>query len=228
MATSTSTVSGNKGPSQALLDTMNGKTAAKKSTAEEAQDRFMKLLVTQMKNQDPLKPLDNAQVTSQLAQLSTVTGIDKLNETLNSMMTNSKASESYQAASLIGHGVMIADSSFSLSQSVGMFGVDLKDAADKVSVRVTDSAGNVLKNYELGQQKAGMIPLSWDGKDANGNQRSDGTYKIEVTATKNGTKVEAATMAVDQVASVSTSKDGVKLNLSNKKSVAMSDIVQII
>ena len=91
---------------QALLDQMNGSSAAKKSTAEEAQDRFLTLLVTQMKNQDPLNPLDNAQVTSQLAQLSTVTGIDKLNGTLESMMGSYQSNQALQAANMIGHGVL--------------------------------------------------------------------------------------------------------------------------
>src|SRR5262245_57095214 len=95
-----------KGMPQALLDTMNPKKTAAKTTAQEAQDRFMTLLVTQMKNQDPMNPLDNAQVTSQLAQLSTVTGIDKLNSTLESLMGNYRTSQALEAVSMIGHGVL--------------------------------------------------------------------------------------------------------------------------
>ena len=93
--------------SQSLLDSVNGARNTTKTTAEAAQDRFMKLLVTQMKNQDPLNPLDNAQVTSQLAQLSTVTGIDKLNATLETMMSNAQNSQSLQASNLIGHAVLV-------------------------------------------------------------------------------------------------------------------------
>src|SRR6476659_4835046 len=91
--------------SPALLNAMNtSKTAATTSTdsASATQDRFMKLLITQMKNQDPLNPLDNAQVTSQLAQLSTVTGIDKLNTTIGDMNTAMVASQSLQASALVG------------------------------------------------------------------------------------------------------------------------------
>src|SRR3954466_4446382 len=91
-----------------VLAAMNPSAAATdKSTAVAAQDRFMTLLVTQMKNQDPLNPLDNAQVTSQLAQLSTVTGVDKLNATLESMMSSFQSSQSLQAANMIGHGVLV-------------------------------------------------------------------------------------------------------------------------
>ena len=96
-----------------LLATMNGKKTAA-TTAEDAQDRFMTLLVTQMKNQDPLNPLDNAQVTSQLAQLSTVTGIDKLNVTLQALQGSYQASQALQATDMIGRGVLVPGSTVTL------------------------------------------------------------------------------------------------------------------
>src|SRR3954466_13474194 len=103
-----------------VLAAMNPSAAATdKSVATAAQDRFMTLLVTQMKNQDPLNPLDNAQVTSQLAQLSTVTGIDKLNGTLETLMGSYQASQSLQAAGMIGHGVLVPGSSVNLGDSGG-------------------------------------------------------------------------------------------------------------
>ena len=90
-----------------LLAAMNPASSATSTDSTAAtQDRFMKLLVTQMKNQDPLNPLDNAQVTSQLAQLSTVTGIDKVNATLQSLMGSMQPSQSLQAAGMIGHSVL--------------------------------------------------------------------------------------------------------------------------
>ena len=92
------TVQNTNTASQALLDSVNGKKSKTDST-QEAQDRFMTLLVTQMKNQDPLNPMDNAQVTSQMAQLSTVSGINKLNSTVESLMTSLQMGQSYQAVS---------------------------------------------------------------------------------------------------------------------------------
>src|SRR5574340_419013 len=80
--------------------------ASGKSTAKETEDRFLQLLVTQMKNQDPLNPMDNAEITSQMAQLSTVEGIDKLNGTAQSLSSSLLASQTVQAASLVGHGVL--------------------------------------------------------------------------------------------------------------------------
>jgi flagellar basal-body rod modification protein FlgD len=73
----------------------------------DAQDRFLKLLTTQLKNQDPLNPMDNAQMTSQLAQISTVDGIEKLNATLQKMLSSSNEPEAMQASALVGHQVMV-------------------------------------------------------------------------------------------------------------------------
>src|SRR3990167_8083696 len=97
------------GSTAALFASFNAKAgaAATASTAADTQDRFLKLLVTQMKNQDPLNPMDNAQVTSQMAQLSTVTGIDKLNVTLQALSDSMASSQSLQAASMIGYGVLV-------------------------------------------------------------------------------------------------------------------------
>jgi len=115
--------------SSSLLASMNPAAAATQSTAAAAQDTFMKLLVTQMKNQDPLNPLDNAQVTSQLAQLSTVTGIEKMNTTLQSLMGSYQSSQTLQAAGMIGHGVLVAGSSLNLTNGQAPFGIDLATSA---------------------------------------------------------------------------------------------------
>src|SRR3990172_3775053 len=91
----------------ASLNASSSSSATQVSTAAETQDRFLKLLVTQMKNQDPLNPMDNAQVTSQMAQLSTVTGIDQLNVTLQALSDSMVPNQTLQAATMIGHGVLV-------------------------------------------------------------------------------------------------------------------------
>ena len=95
--------------SQDLLTTVNPKKAtAVEGSVEADTNKFMTLLVTQLKNQDPMNPLDNAQLTTQLAQLSTVTGVNKLNTTLESLKASYQSSEALQATNLIGHGVLVA------------------------------------------------------------------------------------------------------------------------
>ena len=127
-----------------LLSTMNGSRTTK-TTAQDAQDRFMTLLVTQMRNQDPLNPLDNAQVTSQLAQLSTVTGIDKLNDTMSVMSAGLQNSQGLQAASMIGHGVVVPGSNVELKDGKSVFGFDLPQAADNLQVLLKDQNGAVVR-----------------------------------------------------------------------------------
>ena len=214
-------------PSQALLDTVNGTKKSNTSSVNEIQDRFMTLLVTQMKNQDPLNPMDNAQVTSQMAQLSTVTGIVKLNDTMAALISSVQVGQSYQATSMIGHNVLVSGNTVSTEGSGGYFGVELPVGADKLSITIKDSAGNTVRNVELGAQSEGTLPLTWDGKTNDGSVAATGDYKIEVAATIGGQAVEASSLGYAKVLSVSNVNGGIKLNLSNNSSVGTTDVKEI-
>lgn len=213
---------------QSLLDQMNGTSAAKKSTAEEAQDRFLTLLVTQMKNQDPLNPLDNAQVTSQLAQLSTVTGIDKLNGTLEMLMGSYQTSQSLQAANMIGHGVLAPGSNISLTEGKGLMGVEFPQDVDQSEILIKDAAGNVIHTIDLGAQTAGTLPLLWDGTLADGSTAEDGSYQFEVKASLGGKPVTADALQFGIVTTVSTSANGVQINVPGLGALNLTDIRQIL
>lgn len=210
-----------------LLTTMNTRTSSSGSTAADAQDRFMTLLITQMKSQDPLNPMDNAQVTSQLAQLSTVTGIDKLNSTMESMISNVQSSQTYQASNMIGRYVLTKGDSLTLTESKSYLGINLPVGADKVTVTIKDSAGNQMRQLTLGKQEAGVLPLSWDGYKDDGSKAADGNYKFEVTATTANTSVTATPLSYDQVMSVSNSSSGIKLNLGKLDSIGIDDVVEV-
>jgi flagellar basal-body rod modification protein FlgD len=211
-----------------LLKAMNPATSSTQSTADAAQDRFMTLLVTQMKNQDPLNPLDNAQVTSQLAQLSTVTGIDKLNATLSSLMGSYQSSQSLQAASMIGHSVLVPGSSMTLTDGQALLGVDLAAPADSVKLSVFDSTGKQVHSIDLGKQEAGVQPFKWDGTTDDGTAAADGKYTFKVVATSAGQSVGATALSFGQVGSVSTGSSGVKLNVPDIGTVSMADVRQIL
>jgi flagellar basal-body rod modification protein FlgD len=216
--------------SPALLNAMNPSKASASSAEGIAgtQDRFMKLLITQMKNQDPLNPMDNAQVTSQMAQLSTVTGIEKLNASMASMQSSYQASQTMQATSLIGHGVLVPGSSATRADGKAVLGIDLPAAADKVTVTIRDGAGKAIHKIELGQQAAGTLPLAWDGKTDSGATAANGQYSFDVKASSAGSAIKAGTLAFGQVGSVSTGASGVKLNLTNGGSATMADVREII
>lgn len=214
-------------PSQALLDSVNGKSKSIKDSVTIAQDRFMKLLVEQMKNQDPLNPMDNAQVTSQMAQLSTVTGIDKLNNTLESLISNVQAGQSYQASNMIGHNILVSGNDISNTGEGGFFGVDLPSGADKLSVVIKNSAGATVKTMNMVNQDIGTIPLEWNGLTDAGSLAPAGNFKFEVSATVGDKSVVANSLNYAKVMSISNDSSGLKLNLSNLTTVNTSDVKEI-
>ena len=216
--------------SQDLMDAVNGKKATDTGSVQADEDKFLKLLVTQLKNQDPLNPLDNAQLTSQLAQLSTVTGVNKLNTTLESLKSSYQASESLQAANMIGHGVLTKGDAIVLSEGKSIFGIDLASAADSVKVMVRDRTGKEVQTIALGAQQAGTLSLAWDGATDEPNQTApNGNYTFEVIAMRGDEKLKDATgLSFGTVASVSTNAQGVKLNIAELGSVTMADIKQIL
>lgn len=214
--------------SPSLLASMNPAAAATQSTAAAAQDTFMKLLVTQMKNQDPLNPLDNAQVTSQLAQLSTVTGIEKMNTTLQSLIGSYQSSQTLQAAGMIGHGVLAAGSSLNLNNAQAPFGIDLTAPASDVKVTIKDASGRAIHSMDLGSQQAGLLALQWDGTTDSGAAAANGQYSFTVSATQGGQNIGASTLSFGQVTSVASSGQGVVLNVPGLGQVNLADIRQIL
>ncbi|MGY1489755.1 flagellar hook assembly protein FlgD [Methylobacillus pratensis] len=222
------------GISDSLLTSMNGTSSTSSaSSISETQDRFMKLLIAQMKNQDPLNPMDNAEVTSQMAQLSTVTGIEKMNATLSTFISSMQATQALQASSLIGNTVLVEGNSTYLAptetegESAAYFGVELPVGADKLTVNIKDSSGAVVKTITVTNQQAGITPLGWNGYGDDGSKLTDGRYTIEATATTGNSTVASTTLSYEQVMSVSTGSDGVKLNLSNLAAITTDQIKQI-
>ena len=224
-----------------LLATVNPRKAVVAEGSVQADtDKFMTLLVTQLKNQDPLNPLDNAQITSQLAQLSTVTGVNKLNTTLESLKASYQSSEALQAANMIGHGVLVEGNFIQLQDGKSVLGVELGSTAANVQVIITDpSTGKDVQTIELGPNPAGTIPMAWDGVLDASNVNPDGTpvalrngkylFRVVATGADGEALKDAKALSFDSVASVTTSaKDGVKLNLPTKGVVSMADIKQIL
>lgn len=222
-----------------LQTAMNAKAKAATDSVQADTDKFMTLLVTQLQNQDPLNPMDNAQMTSQLAQLQTVTGVNKLNTTLESLKSSYQSSESLAATNLIGHGVLVEGKDILLSKSQAILGVELETAADKLQVIITDpKTGKDVASMDLGAHDAGIVPVAWDGVaegaavDADGKPvpLADGNYTFRVVATRGSEQLtDAKTLSFDSVASVTTGgKDGVKLNLPGKGAVALADIKQVL
>ncbi|MHB1590569.1 MAG: flagellar hook assembly protein FlgD [Sulfuricella sp.] len=197
------------------------------STVQDTQDRFLKLLVTQMQNQDPLNPLDNAQVTSQMAQLSTVSGIEKLNTTLQAMSSSFLSSQSLQAAGMIGRSVLAPGSSLLLQNGAAAGGFQLTQPVDHAIVTIKGAAGNTLHSVDLGAQQAGNVMFQWNGITDSGANAANGAYTFEVSATQGGQKVAAVNLALGKVGSVSLGTSGVTLNTDALGSLDVTKVKQI-
>jgi flagellar basal-body rod modification protein FlgD len=206
--------------------TLFGATQSKSSTAD-TKDRFLSLLVAQMKNQDPLNPLDNAQVTSQMAQLSTVQGIETVNSNLEALAASLGANQMSQAANLIGHGVLVPGDSIGPAELENVMGIDLALPADKVTVSINDAKGNLVRKLELGPREEGVSVLAWDGLTNNGEAAPAGKYSFTVDAVLDGKAVDSTALNLGMVNSVSQNSQGVQLNLAGNKSVAYAEIRQI-
>jgi len=222
-----------------LQTAMNAKAKAATDSVTADTDKFMTMLVTQLKNQDPLSPMDNAQMTSQLAQLQTVTGVNKLNTTLESLKSSYQSTESLQATNLIGHGVLVEGDNVLLAKSQAILGVELDTPADKLQVIIVDpKTGKDVASMDLGAQEAGVVPIAWDGVadasvlDAEGKPvvLADGQYSFRIVATRAGEALtDARKLSFDSVVSVTTNgKDGVKLNLPTAGAVTLADIKQVL
>lgn len=194
------------------------------SATQDVEDRFLKLLVAQMNNQDPLNPLENAEVTSQMAQLSTVSGIEKLNATLAAM----GQLQSYQAAGMIGRGVLAPGAFMTLASGAGVAGFELPKTADDVTVKVFDGSGQLVRDIDLGKQQAGSNLFTWDGKNNAGDAVADGNYTFTVTAKAQGAAVNTTSLAVGLVTSVLMDASGPKLLVEGMGKIDMTNVKQIL
>lgn len=186
-------------------------TAAQSSGAADTQDRFLKLLVAQMQNQDPMNPMDNAQVTTQLAQIQTVTGVGTLNNSIQSLSGQFEQMQALQSVSLVGREVTVPGNKVSVADGKATMNFDLAGAADSVKLEVLNGAGAVISTQDLGTMKAGSQSYTWDASKA--SETANLTFRV--TATKSSNPVTSTTLMRDTVRSVSTTGGTLQLELKN-------------
>ena len=186
---------------------------------EMGQEDFLKLMTTQLQNQDPMKPMENGDFLAQIAQFSTVDGIGKLQESFESLVGSLHSNQAFQASNMIGKNVVIpSDHAVYFGDEYGeetvmIAGLELDNGADAVTVNVTDSAGQVVRTLDLGAQKSGRVEFTWDGMNDSGEPMEAGIYGIEALATVDGKKVGVETLALVPVESVSLGKSQSEVNL---------------
>ncbi|MBN9460980.1 MAG: flagellar hook assembly protein FlgD [Burkholderiales bacterium] len=212
-------------------------------TADGSEDRFLKLLVAQMRNQDPLNPLDNAQVTSQLAQIQTVRGIEQLNASMATLASASTTVSPLSAVSMLGRQVLVAGEDFqwtgagsdaakddptaSAGTSTGSvrLGFELPTAARAVRVEVVDAAGRVVYSRDFDEPDAGVHTLDWDGLDGDGRAVSAGKYRLRAYGVdEDGGESQVTALVPARVSGVNQGSGGVRLELVGREAVPASAI----
>jgi flagellar basal-body rod modification protein FlgD len=218
MLSATSSVSSSTGANTAS----SASTAVTDTTA--SQDRFLKLLVAQLNNQDPMNPMDNAQMTSQMAQINTVTGIQQVNDTLKSMATQFTSMQVLQGSSMVGHNVLVASNTLTRSDGVASGAIDFSGKADTVKVDILSPGGQVLDTINLGPQEAGRQAFNWDSSSYQGS----GEPSFRVTATLAGQTVETTSLARDTVVSVGSENGAMSVQLQGRSAVAYDSVKAIL
>ena len=206
--------------SASALSALSGSSATKK---DDGSERFLKLLVTQMQNQDPLNPMDNAQVTSQIAQINTVTGIEKLNQTVQALSGQMLQNQALQGAGLVGRNVLLEGNQLAFADGVGTAGFELSSAADNVKVEILSPGGRVIDTLDLGAQNSGRSGFEWAPP---AGSSTDG-LSFRVTATSGATVLSATPLTTDRVDAVSTTGDTLTLELARGGSTAYSRVKAI-
>ena len=228
----TSTVTNNTSSSSAAsAAAAAASTLASGTTSAASQSQsFLQLLVAQLNNQDPMDPMDNAQMTSQIAEINTVSGIQQLNTTVSSMATQFASMQMAQGASLIGQQVAASGNTMTMSTSsgttTGTGAFSLSSAATGVTVKVQSPSGQTLDTLQLGAMAAGNQTFTWPNASS---YTGTGSPTFTVTATAGGTAVTATPLIVDTVGSVGTNASGaVTVNLSSSgTSVPLTSVQQI-
>lgn len=212
------------------INSLLGTTAgAAGSSAKDINDRFLKLLVAQMKNQDPLNPLDNAQVTTQMAQINTVTGINNLTDTVAKLLEQFTGMQTLQAANLTGRQVLV-DGNRMTVDAAGVSGAALQLPGDATSVKVEirDANGLLVRTMDLGALRGGLQQFAWDGKNDAGVQVATGRYSFSVAAKAGGTEFAADTLMSGRVEGIRNQSGELQLVLKGIGAVAYGDIKQIL
>ncbi|HET6439941.1 MAG TPA: flagellar hook capping FlgD N-terminal domain-containing protein [Anaeromyxobacter sp.] len=159
-------------------------TQSSSSTDDLGEDAFLKLLTTEMQNQDPLQPVDNTQMLAQLAQFSQLSEIQKLSSKIDNMVTATNSASELTATQLVGKQVSFQATQLGLiAGSPSTFGISMPQATADATAVISDSNGKVVRTLHLGAEPAGASAVSWDGLDDSGRACATGQYYLSVAGT---------------------------------------------
>ncbi len=210
------------------LQDLTAKQASKEKSL--GQEDFLKLMTTQLQNQDPMKPMENGDFLAQIAQFSTVEGIGDLNKNFSSLSASLVSNQALQATNLVGRQVLAPTGVAALKSGSGIRGsVELPAASGDVVVTVRDQSGQVVRRLDLGAQAAGSTSFQWDGLRDDGQYASPGNYFLSAESSVDGQYQSVDTLLVSDVRSVTLSNSGgLLLDLDGIGSLDFSEVRQIL
>ena len=190
---------------------------------------FLKLMVTQLNNQDPFKPMENGDFLGQIAQFGSVTGLEKLNQNFESLAASITSGQALQAGGLVGREVLVPVEAGYLVPGQPIRGrVEIDQNSPQVKARITDIAGQLVRELPLGPATPGSLDFSWDGLDEVGGYAPPGIYNVNIEAVYGGETVDLQTQLFSRVESVNLSdRNGLTLNLQGLGPVAFNNVKQV-
>lgn len=196
---------------------------------ELGKNEFMKLMIAQMENQNPLEPQDNGEFISQLAEFSSLEEMQKISGSVNNFSTQFQSSQALQASAMVGRTVLVPASSSPLSNAGTISGVvDLEATTSALNISIFNGSGELVNQFDLGQQAAGTVPFVWDGTNSEGDQMPFDNYTIKAQASRSGSTEQATTLLSANVNSVSIAQGGgISLNLSGMGAIPLEQVREI-
>ncbi len=211
------------------LGLSRARNAGSRST-ELGQKDFLKLMTTQLQNQDPFKPMENGDFIAQLAQFGTVSGIEDVRTELQNLSGSLVSNQAMQAAGMLGRDVLVPTNQAVLASGGTVNGaVDLPNSVAAMNIGVYSQNGQLVKSIGMGSQSPGMVTFSWDGLATDGSVAPPGRYEIRAEATNGGINSAYEVLLADTVQSVSLPSGGrsLTLELNGLGAVDFSQVRQI-
>jgi flagellar basal-body rod modification protein FlgD len=204
--------------------------AAGKSMSKLGINDFIALMTTQLKYQDPTNPQDSSAFVAQLAQFSSVSGIQEMNTSISSLLEQMRSSQAVNATALVGHGVLVQADKAVLTQGEQLSGeISTPTGASDIAVVVNDASGAVVRQFSV-PATSGTSTFTWDGLDDSGKAIAAGTYSIKAIANVYGTSTSVATALNSKVDSVTIdpADNSLVLNTNNLGSINLADVRRVL
>lgn len=214
--------------SSTSTSTSSSKTGSSSSTL--TQSDFLSLLTTQLSYQDPTKPVDNSEMVNQMAQISTVSGISSLNDTVSNLSSIVTSSQALMASSLVGQKVLLPSNTGYLSEGGSMSGVVATGTgASDLTLSIKNAGGSVVYQSTISGDQVGNVPFTWDGKDSSGNTLPEGKYTVSVNGLVDGKSEALSGLFYGKVNSVTlgSSSTETSLNINGLGSLSLSKILEV-